>query len=80
MDTFRQAGIAVGIAALGALIPAKAALGQDPGAFVSGFQDALTVGAALAAVGAVVVTRLLHRVGAPAAGGAGAPCPEPAAA
>jgi EmrB/QacA subfamily drug resistance transporter len=79
MDTFRQAGIAVGIAALGALIPAKAALGQDPGAFVSGFQDALTVGAALAAVGAVVVTRLLHRVGAPAAG-AGAPCPEPAAA
>jgi EmrB/QacA subfamily drug resistance transporter len=61
-DTFRQAGIAVGIAGLGALIPAKAALGQDPGAYVDGFQSALSVGAALAAVGAIVATRLLRRV------------------
>jgi EmrB/QacA subfamily drug resistance transporter len=61
-DTFRQAGIAVGIAGLGALIPAKAALGQDPVAYVDGFQAALSVGAALAAVGAIVATHLLRRV------------------
>ncbi|MFL5781911.1 MAG: MFS transporter [Thermoleophilaceae bacterium] len=61
-DTFRQAGIAVGIAGLGALIPAKAALGQDPVAYTHGLQDALTVGAALAAVGAIVATHLLRRV------------------
>ena len=30
-DTFRQAGIAVGVAALGALIPAEAALGGGRG-------------------------------------------------
>ena len=29
-DTFRQAGIAVGVAALGALVPAEAALGGGP--------------------------------------------------
>jgi EmrB/QacA subfamily drug resistance transporter len=85
-DTFRQAGIAVGIAALGALIPAQAALGQDPEGYVSGFQDALTVGAALAAVGAIVATRLLRRVrsATPAVDAepcpeALAPCPEPLA-
>jgi EmrB/QacA subfamily drug resistance transporter len=87
-DTFRQAGIAVGIAGLGALIPSGAALGQDPGAFVDGLQNALVVGATLAAVGAVVATHLLRRVrvgSAPAPAGmdgvavsAGAPCPEPA--
>ncbi|HKP90092.1 MAG TPA: MFS transporter [Thermoleophilaceae bacterium] len=61
-DTFRQAGIAVGIAGLGALIPAKAALGQDPAAYVDGLQSALAVGAALAAIGAIVATHLLRRV------------------
>ncbi|MBA3327146.1 MAG: MFS transporter, partial [Solirubrobacterales bacterium] len=36
-DTFRQAGIAVGVAALGALIPAEAALGGgSPSAYVDG--------------------------------------------
>ena len=34
-DTFRQAGIAVGVAALGALIPAQDAFGGDAGAYVS---------------------------------------------
>jgi hypothetical protein len=83
-DTFRQAGIAVGIAGLGALIPSSAALGQHPGAFVDGLQNALVVGAAVAAIGAVFATRLLRRVGSaaedaePVAAGAGAPCPEPA--
>jgi MFS family permease len=80
-DTFRQAGIAVGIAGLGALIPAQAALGHDSGAYVSGLQDALTVGAALAAVGALVATKLLRRVRVPGPAIATAvPCPEPAVA
>jgi hypothetical protein len=53
-DTFRQASIAVGIAALGALIPAGAALGHgDPVSFVNGLHHALLAGAGLAAVGAV---------------------------
>jgi EmrB/QacA subfamily drug resistance transporter len=60
-DTFRQAGIAVGIAALGALIPAQAALGHgDPQAYVSGLHHALLAGGAVAALGAVVSARLLR--------------------
>jgi EmrB/QacA subfamily drug resistance transporter len=59
-DTFRQAGIAVGIAALGALIPAQAAIGHgDPAAYVSGLHHALYAGAALAAIGVVATMRLL---------------------
>jgi MFS family permease len=60
-DTFRQAGIAVGVAALGALVPAGAALGEgSPESYVSGMHDALWAGAALcvvAAVGAWVLIR-----------------------
>ena len=41
-DTFRQAGIAVGVAALGALVPAQAAFGGSPQAYVDGLHDALT--------------------------------------
>jgi EmrB/QacA subfamily drug resistance transporter len=52
-DTFRQAGIAVGVAALGALIPAGNAFGGDPGKYVSGMHDALLVGGIFAAVGAL---------------------------
>ena len=49
---FRQAGIAVGVAALGALVPAGAALGDgSPQSYVDGFHDALWVGAVLAARG-----------------------------
>lgn len=58
-DTFRQTGIAVGIAALGALIPAQALGHGDPQAYVSGLHHALIAGAALAAVGAVATARLL---------------------
>ena len=48
-DMFRQAGIAVGVAALGALVPAGAALGAgSPHACVDGFHDALWVGSAVA--------------------------------
>jgi EmrB/QacA subfamily drug resistance transporter len=69
-DTFRQAGIAVGVAALGALIPAGAALGGgDPQSYVSGMHDALWVCAALCVVGGVACWRLLRT---PAAEGAAA--------
>lgn len=61
-DTFRQAGIALGVAALGALIPAEAALsGADPEGYVAGLQDALWAGAGLAAVGAVAAWFLVGR-------------------
>ncbi len=58
-DTFRQAGIAVGVAALGALVPAKAAFGGSAAEYVSGLHDALWAGGAVALVGAVVATVLI---------------------
>jgi EmrB/QacA subfamily drug resistance transporter len=59
-DTFRQAGIAVGIAALGAMIPAHAALGHgDAQAYVNGLREALAAGAGLAVIGAVGTLALL---------------------
>jgi EmrB/QacA subfamily drug resistance transporter len=66
-DTFRQAGIAVGVAALGALIPAGALATGDATAYVDGLHDALAVGAALAAAGALAAAALIgRRIGAPA--------------
>ena len=59
-DTFRQAGIAVGVAALGALIPTTEVFGGDHAAFVAGMREALWAGAALAAVGAVAAYRLIR--------------------
>jgi EmrB/QacA subfamily drug resistance transporter len=59
-DSFRQGGIAVGIAALGAFIPHSAGLGADKVAFVNGLQDALLVGAIVAAVGAVLAIVLIR--------------------
>jgi EmrB/QacA subfamily drug resistance transporter len=58
-DTFRQAGIAVGVAALGALIPAQDAFGGSPQAYVDGLHDALLAGAALAAAGAIAAWFLI---------------------
>jgi EmrB/QacA subfamily drug resistance transporter len=59
-DAFRQGGIAVGIAAFGALVPASAALGHGSAqAYVTGLHHALLVGAALAAAGAVLCAALL---------------------
>jgi EmrB/QacA subfamily drug resistance transporter len=59
-DAFRQGGIAVGVAAFGALVPAGAALGHgSPEAYVAGLHHALLVGAALAAAGAIVSAALL---------------------
>ncbi len=59
-DMFRQGGIAVGVAGLGALIPAAAGLGGDAHAFVGGLQDALLVGAGVAAAGAIAAFALIR--------------------
>jgi hypothetical protein len=59
-DTFRQAGIAVGVAAFGAMVPSSAALGAgDPAACVDGLHTALLAGAVLDAAGALASARLL---------------------
>ncbi len=63
-DTFRQAGVAVGIAALGTLVPANAALGGNPQAYVDGLHHALIVSAVIALVGAVATAWLLIPAGA----------------
>jgi EmrB/QacA subfamily drug resistance transporter len=66
-DTFRQAGIAVGVALFGALIPGAAALGQGSAeSFVDGMHTALIVGAVLAGIGAVASAWLIpvRRIGA----------------
>ena len=70
-DTFRQAGIAVGVAALGALVPAQAAFGGSPQEYVDGLHDALYAGAGLAAAGAVAAWFLISP-----RFGAAAPVPE----
>lgn len=59
-DMFRQGGIAVGVAALGTLIPLGAGLGGDPAAYVDGLQDALLAGAAVAAAGAIAAFMLVR--------------------
>ena len=62
-DTARQAGMAVGVAALGALIPIGAGAGIGIGeadAFVGGLHDALWVGAAITAAGAVAALVLVR--------------------
>jgi MFS family permease len=59
-DTFRQAGIAVGVAALGALVPAQAAFGGgSPQEYVDGLHDAMLAGAGLAAIGAIAAWLLI---------------------
>jgi predicted MFS family arabinose efflux permease len=61
-DTFRQMGIAVGIAALGALIPARDALGSGSAAdYVAGLHSALIVAAIVAAAGCVATMALIGR-------------------
>jgi predicted MFS family arabinose efflux permease len=65
-DTFRQAGVAVGIAALGTLLPAGAALGGDLQAYVDGLHHALIASAALAGAGAIATAWLLIPAGSPA--------------
>ena len=60
-DLFRNAGIAVGVAALGALVPADDAFGAGSAAsFVDGLHDALWVGAAVAFVAAAAAALLIR--------------------
>jgi len=55
-DVFRQAGIALGVAALGALFPAQSVLqGGSPAAYVDGLRAALWTSCVVAACGALVV-------------------------
>ena len=79
-DVARQSGIAVGIAAFGALVPAASALGHGSAtAYVAGLHHALIVGAVIAAAGAVATLALigprrarkpaLRAIGGPAAAG-----------
>ena len=81
-DTFRQAGIAVGVAGLGALIPAGAAFAPGGGpAYVAGLHDAMLAGAGLAAAGAVATAVLIgvRKSGRKdAAVVPGSPAPQPA--
>ena len=59
-DAFRQGGIAVGVAAFGALVPASAALGHgDASAYVTGFHHALFVGTGVAVASAAVTAALV---------------------
>jgi EmrB/QacA subfamily drug resistance transporter len=61
-DTFRQAGIAVGVAALGAMIPTTALAKGDVTSYVDGLHNALIAGGALAAVGALAAAYLIRPV------------------
>jgi EmrB/QacA subfamily drug resistance transporter len=72
-DTFRQAGIAVGVAALGALIPQDVLSGGSVVEYVDGLQTAMLAGAALAAAGAIAGALLIRREAV-----AAAPAPEAA--
>ena len=59
-DTFRQAGIAVGVAALGAMIPAADAFGGNPQNYVDGLHNAMWVCVAVCALGAVAAVVLIR--------------------
>ena len=60
-NTFRQIGIATGIAALGAIFSAKAGDARTPASFVHGLHTILLVGTGVAAVGAVAAAVLIRR-------------------
>jgi EmrB/QacA subfamily drug resistance transporter len=59
-DTFRQGGIALGVAVLGSLVPAAGALG-DGTAFVDGLRHATIVATVLSGLGAVASAYLIDR-------------------
>jgi len=59
-DTFRQAGIAVGVAAYGAMVPAQAALGHgSASSYVDGMHTAMLVGTAVVLASAAGCAYLL---------------------
>ena len=59
-DTFRQGGIAVGVAALGAMIPTAALTQGDFQSYVDGMNSALVVGSAVAGIGAILAAYLIR--------------------
>ena len=60
-DAFRQSGIAVGVAGLGAFLPAESLLpGGSPTELVHGLHAALFAAALIAAVGALVCATTVH--------------------
>jgi predicted MFS family arabinose efflux permease len=59
-NTFRQSGIATGIAALGAIFAAKVGDQHSRAAFVHGLHDILLLGAAVAAAGAILAGALVR--------------------
>ncbi len=59
-DTFRQAGLAVGVAWLGTFVPAAGPYGADAVAFVEGLHHAVLAGAAVALACAVAGAVLLR--------------------
>jgi EmrB/QacA subfamily drug resistance transporter len=59
-DLFRQTGVAVGIALLGAFVPSAGAFGGDPVAYVDGFHHAAIVAAGIALVGGIGAALLLR--------------------
>jgi predicted MFS family arabinose efflux permease len=79
-NTFRQIGIATGIAALGAIFQTKVGSTARPSRvhFVSGLHEILVVGAAVAAVGAVLAVALIRRRDFVASGPQAAAQPEAA--
>jgi hypothetical protein len=61
-DTFRQMGIAVGIAALGAMIPARDALGSGSAdRYITGLHSALIIATVVAAAGSLATMALMGR-------------------
>jgi EmrB/QacA subfamily drug resistance transporter len=60
LNTFRNTGVAVGVAAFGALLPAGDAVGRGSAdAFVTGFRHAVLAGSAVSLLGAVAAAILL---------------------
>jgi EmrB/QacA subfamily drug resistance transporter len=61
-DVFRQGGMALGVAAFGALVPTGAALGHGgAGAYVSDLHHALLIGAGVSLAGALATAVLIGR-------------------
>ncbi len=60
LNAARQVGGSVGIAIMGAIVAAEAGGERTPAAFVAGFEKALLVAAAIAAVGALVAFTLVR--------------------
>ncbi len=59
-STFRQVGIATGIAALGAIFSHAIGDGRDPQAFIDGLNSILLVGSAVAFVSAIGALTLIR--------------------